>query len=416
MTTRCFATALVFAALQATSASLGSAAVPPSLREYRVDFGHSIVEFSIGFALSRVKGRFTSGNGTILYDEAHPERSSVTMVIEAKSIDTGWPHRDEHLRTADFFDVEKFPTITFQSARLLRAGEAWTMQGKLTMHGVTKDVAMRLRVPRAPSRSPESGWMVLNADATTRLARADFGIRGGSASNSWFNAARQATMADSVDVSLEIEAYSPDAASHRIGRVQQYLDSTRTAGVQSLVDRIAELKRTRPAAEAGNVLSGGDLVARGMLTTGRVADAVALSRALTQLFPEGTRAWAVHGLALAMSGDARGAAVQYARMKEVFRPAAVDPKEKFPQVDDNWWYLDQLVRTALELELPQHAVPLARAIAGMYPEIARAHTTLGVALATAGNDSAAAGSFAEALAKDPGETGALEWRRRIAGR
>ncbi len=284
------------------------------------------------------------------------------------------------------------------------------------MHGVTKDVALTLRFPRAPSRSPESRWMVLNADATTRLARADFGILGGSASNSWFNPARQATMADSVDVSLEIEAYSPDATSHRSPRVQEYLESTRTAGVQSLIDRIAEIKRTRPATEAANYLGGGDFVARGMLATRRVADAVALSRALTQLFPEGTRAWAVHGLALAMSGDMRGAARQYARMKEVFHPAAVDPKENFPQVDDNWWYLDQLVRMALELGQPQHAAPLARAIAEMYPGIARAQTTLGLALAVAGNSSAAAASYAKALAVDPGETGALEWRRRFAAR
>lgn len=385
---------------------------PTALREYRVDYGHSIVEFSVGFAFTRVKGRFTNGNGTILYDEARPENSSVTMVIEAKSIDTGWPHRDEHLRTSDFFDVEKYPTIVFQSERLVRSGDGWTMLGKLTMHGVTRDVTMALRFPRAPSRSPESRWMVLNAEATTRVARADFGILGGSAFNSWFNTARQATVADSVDVAVEIEGFSPDAATQRSPRVQQYLDSTRVVGVQWMIDRIAEAKRTRPAAEAAAYLSGGDVVARGMLSTGRVAEAVALSRGLTELFPEATRAYAVHGLALAMSGDARGAARQYARMKEVFRPPVVDPNEKFPQVDDNWWYLDQLVRTALELGRARDAVPLARAIAEMYPGTARAHTTLGVALAAVGDSAAAAPAYATALVLDPRESGALEWRRR----
>src|SRR5689334_11290825 len=86
-----------------------------SLQEYTVDAGHSIVEFSVGFALARVKGRFPDTHGTILYDPEHPERSSISVVIETKTIDTGWPHRDEHLRTDDFFDVEKYPTITFQS-------------------------------------------------------------------------------------------------------------------------------------------------------------------------------------------------------------------------------------------------------------------------------------------------------------
>jgi hypothetical protein len=78
----------------------------PTLQEYAVDAGESIVEFSVGFALSRVKGRFPDTHGTILYDPDHPERSSVAVVIETRTIDTGWPHRDEHLRTDDFFDSE----------------------------------------------------------------------------------------------------------------------------------------------------------------------------------------------------------------------------------------------------------------------------------------------------------------------
>src|SRR5690349_23113514 len=88
------------------------------VEEYVVDAGHSIVEFSIPFAFTRVKGRFTEWHGTVLYDRSNPARSSVTAVIDTKSIDTGWPHRDEHLRTSDFFDVERFPTIVFQSDSL----------------------------------------------------------------------------------------------------------------------------------------------------------------------------------------------------------------------------------------------------------------------------------------------------------
>src|SRR5262245_35719146 len=103
---------LAFALFSAEVAAQQPAiALPPmkSPREYTVDFGHSIVEFSIGFAFNRVKGRFTAAKGAILYDEQNVANSSVTMVIESKSIDTGWPHRDEHLRTDDFFDVEKYP-------------------------------------------------------------------------------------------------------------------------------------------------------------------------------------------------------------------------------------------------------------------------------------------------------------------
>ena len=95
----------IASALLLLSAAQAAPATPARLLEYRVDAGHSIVEFSIGFAFSRVKGRFTQLQGTILYDSITPERSSITAMIESKSIDTGWPNRDRHLRTSDFFEA-----------------------------------------------------------------------------------------------------------------------------------------------------------------------------------------------------------------------------------------------------------------------------------------------------------------------
>ena len=79
--------------------SIHGPAPAPLLQEYAIDAGHSIVEFSTGFAFSRVKGRFTQVHGTILYDPADPSRSSVTVILEANSLDTGWPHRDEHRKS-----------------------------------------------------------------------------------------------------------------------------------------------------------------------------------------------------------------------------------------------------------------------------------------------------------------------------
>ena len=107
--------------LLAALSTFGPSPAPP-LQEYAIDAGHSIVEFSIGFAFSRIKGRFQQVKGTILYDPADPAQSSVTVIIETNSLDTGWPHRDEHLRTSDFFDVERFPTIMFQSEQVKSSG------------------------------------------------------------------------------------------------------------------------------------------------------------------------------------------------------------------------------------------------------------------------------------------------------
>jgi polyisoprenoid-binding protein YceI len=386
---------------------------PHALREYLVDFGHSIVEFSLPFAFSRVKGRFTAAKGVILYDEVDPANSSVTMVIETKSIDTGWPHRDEHLRTDDFFDVDKYPTIVFQSSRLTRSGDGSIADGQLTMHGVTKPIAIAFRLPRMPSRGPGSGWMILNAEGTVRLARTDFGIVGGSTHNSWFDKAKAATMADSVDISLEIEGYSADAVSQRPPSVDAVLERIRTTGVQSQIDRLAEAKRTRPEAEAAGLINGADLVTRALIATRQFADAVKLSSAFTELFPTSTRAAAVQGLALSISGDRSGAAREYQRMKQIFKPPVVDPNEKFPQVDETWYQLDQLARVTIPWGQAAHAVPLARTIAELYPRVARAHTTLGVLLAETGDTNGAAAAYAKALEVDDRETLALEWRRRL---
>jgi polyisoprenoid-binding protein YceI len=384
----------------------------PAVREYTVDFGHSIVEFSIGFAFSRVKGRFTSAKGTILYDEAQPDRSSVTMVIETKSIDTGWPHRDEHLRTSDFFDVDTYPTIVFQSDRVAASGNGWIAHGKLTMHGVTREVTIPFHFLQPPTRSVESRWMVMNAAGELRIARADFGITGGSTYNSWFNRARAATMADSVDISLEIEGYSADASTQISPPVEAALQRIRTDGVQSQIDRLLDVQKNRPA-EFPNYLHGLDMVVRGLIGTRRPADALALSRAGAAMFPTATRPAALHALTLSITGDKRGAAREYARMKEIFRAPVVDPNEKFPQDDPTWYYLDQLVRNTMEWGYAAPAIPLARTIAEIFPGIARAHTTLGTVLAANGDAKGAAAAYARALEVDPRETRALEWRRRL---
>jgi polyisoprenoid-binding protein YceI len=385
----------------------------PALREYSVDYGHSIVEFSIAFAFSRVKGRFTQGKGTILYDSAAPGNSSITMIMESKSIDSGWPHRDEHLRTSDFFDADKYPTIEFRSRRLWRTQRGWMGEGDLTMHGVTKRITMPLRFVQPPVRSPESRWMVMNVAGEVRLARADFGITGGSTFNVWFTRARAATMGDSVDVSFEVEGYSPDAASQRPPVIQQWLDSIKLKGVESQITRFRELRKTKSAREFDAYLRGGDFVIRGLIGECRLPDAVRMSKALTELYPESHTARLINGFVLAVAGDTRAAAAEYERAKEIFRAPVRDPSEKFPQDDETWWYLDQLARTALEWGYAEQAVPLARTLKELYSSTARAHTTYGQTLALSRRSKDAAAAYETALQVDGRETRALEWQRRL---
>jgi polyisoprenoid-binding protein YceI len=114
---------------------------------YKIDPARSTIGFKVRHMLGTAKGKFTRFNGTIEIDREQPEQSSVTVSIQAASIDTGIAKRDEHLRTADFFNVEKFPDITFKSRKVTRTGaNAGEIAGDLTMHGVTKPVTLRIEL------------------------------------------------------------------------------------------------------------------------------------------------------------------------------------------------------------------------------------------------------------------------------
>jgi polyisoprenoid-binding protein YceI len=385
-----------------------------SLQQYQLDAGHSIFEFSIGFAFSHIKGRFTDPKGSIIYDPANPENSSVTIVAPSKSLDTGWGHRDQHLKTSDFFDVEKYPTVMFQSTRLRRAGSrdqtAWLMDGNLTMHGVTKAMTVPLVLP-APRRSPESGWMILVATSTFKLARKDFGITGGDKYNSWFTAARQATMADSVDVSVEVEGWWADAVSQRSPGILAALQRVKTLGAQAQIDTVK--KRLAPIADSAlmNYFAGADLLVRELLEEDR-PKAVQLAGAWPAVF-KGSRAYAVYAHTLAVAGDTVGASRQYAEAKRLFKRKAPDPNEKFPQDDPEWYWLDNLVRTSLERGHVAAARGLARHAAELFPHIARAQASYGWTLALSGEMKGAADQFARALQADPNDTRTMEFGRRI---
>jgi polyisoprenoid-binding protein YceI len=110
-----------------------------SATTFVIDPSHSEALFTVRHLITKVRGRFRQFAGTIQFDEAAIDRSSVTFTIQASSIDTNEPNRDTHLRSADFFDVENTPTITFVSRAVLRTtDQAFTVTGTLTMHGISR--------------------------------------------------------------------------------------------------------------------------------------------------------------------------------------------------------------------------------------------------------------------------------------
>lgn len=144
---------------------------------YTIDPAHSVVEFTVKHMMfSNVKGRFTRVNGEILFDEADPTRSSVTATVDAASVDTGDPNRDAHLRSPDFFDVERYPVLTFQSKRIEPTGREgeYRIVGDLTIRDQTREVVLDttfLGEGRDPWGNRRIGF-----SATTTVNRKDFGL------------------------------------------------------------------------------------------------------------------------------------------------------------------------------------------------------------------------------------------------
>jgi polyisoprenoid-binding protein YceI len=140
-----------------------------------VDKPHTDIGFTIKhLAVSKVRGHFNDFDGTVTVNGAKPEKSSVSFAIKTASIDTANAQRDGHLKSADFFDVEKYPEITFKSTKISKTRTGFTATGPLTMHGVTKTVVLPFTV-EGPIKGPD-GALHLGIDTTVTLDRQDYGL------------------------------------------------------------------------------------------------------------------------------------------------------------------------------------------------------------------------------------------------
>jgi len=144
---------------------------------WQIDSSHTNVEFTVRhMMISNVKGQFQKTLGTITADGTDPASAKIDATIDASSVDTRVDKRDAHLKSPDFLDVAKFPTITFKSTKIEAAGpNQWKVTGDLTVHGVTKPVVLDVEGAGAPIHDP-TGHMRAGASATTKIDRRDFGL------------------------------------------------------------------------------------------------------------------------------------------------------------------------------------------------------------------------------------------------
>lgn len=145
--------------------------------EWEIDPTHSTAGFTVRHMMvSNVRGEFQKITGKVNVDEKDPTKSTVEVQIDPATINTRDAKRDAHLKSPDFFDVAKYPTITFKSTKIEKAGKGkFKVTGDLTLHGVTKPVTLAVDGPSAPAKNPW-GQMVRGVSATGKLNRKDFGL------------------------------------------------------------------------------------------------------------------------------------------------------------------------------------------------------------------------------------------------
>jgi polyisoprenoid-binding protein YceI len=168
---------------------------------WQIDPMHSSAQFSVRhLGISTVRGAFTKVSGTILLDDANPAKDQITASIDAASVDTRVEMRDNDLRSPNFFDVQKYPTITFKSKKIEPAGPGkLKIAGDLTIHGVTKEVVLDVDGPTAAIKDPW-GNPRRGASASTKVIRQDFSVNGA-----------PGVVGDEISITLDVEFIKPPA-------------------------------------------------------------------------------------------------------------------------------------------------------------------------------------------------------------
>jgi polyisoprenoid-binding protein YceI len=161
----------------AAAAMVCTAAASAQAVTYTIDKAHSEADFTIRhMAISNVHGAFGNISGAVVYDPSDVSKSSVDATIDVSTVDTGVTMRDNHLKSADFFDVAKFPTMTFKSTSVKPDGSGFDLMGNLTLHGVTKPVTLKVDAPSKEQAGMRPGTFARGFEGTTTINRKDFGL------------------------------------------------------------------------------------------------------------------------------------------------------------------------------------------------------------------------------------------------
>ena len=175
------------------------------LAQYTIDSAHTVAQFKVRhMMIANVKGEFTKVSGTVTFDPSNPAASSIGVTIDATSISTREPQRDEHLKSADFLDVANYPSITFKSKGVVPAGkDSYEVVGDLAIRGVTREVKLLVDSVTPEAKDPWGGAR-RGASASTTINRKEFGL-------AW-NMALEAggwLVGDDIHITIDVEFVRP---------------------------------------------------------------------------------------------------------------------------------------------------------------------------------------------------------------
>lgn len=187
--------------LSLAAAALLAGASVGQVQTWNIDPNHTAAQFSVRhLGISTVRGAFTKVSGVVQYDQSNPAKTTIEATIDTASVDTRVEMRDNDLRSPNFFDVAKYPTLSFKSKSVEAAGAGkLKVTGDLTIHGVTKEVVLEVDGPSTPAND-QRGNLHMGASASTKINRKDFGVNGGGG-----------MVGDDVPITIDLELVRPAA-------------------------------------------------------------------------------------------------------------------------------------------------------------------------------------------------------------
>lgn len=260
--------------------ALAAAQLP---QRFEIDRSHSSVGFAVRFmGMSTVRGAFSSYAGAIMYHPDGIEKSTVSAIIATNSINTNAPDRDRHLRSPDFFEVEKYPYITFRSTAVRKTKDGFAADGDFSMHGVTKHITIPFKLLNPPT--PDAwGNSRMTFEGSMKVSRKDYDIKGTAFWNSEFDPGRFA-VADEVTIDLLVSATIPNAMRWTDVAGDSLLADIEARGVEATIASMKAARATNPKVDSIPMFAF-SVAAGKLIAKKRVPDAIALYEAVIALRP-----------------------------------------------------------------------------------------------------------------------------------